>query len=93
MTPVCTAVGRTIIDISSNVHTIPDRCTYKLTGKQGKYEVLALFRERHRRDVPFLDSLQITWLTTSLVIVLGQGSSVQVSNDPSTRLRMTWSDS
>lgn len=78
VTKVCTAMGRTIIDISSQVHTIPDHCTYQLAAKQGVYEIMAMFKVRHRRDVPFLDSLQITWSSTSLIILLGQGGSVQV---------------
>ncbi|XP_039662099.1 zona pellucida sperm-binding protein 4-like [Perca fluviatilis] len=74
--PVCTVTASTVIDFFNRIRSVPDRCTYTLTGDD-TIELLASFRERSRTDVPFLDALTIT--AAGLTIYLGQGGIVQVN--------------
>ncbi|XP_041834666.1 uncharacterized protein LOC121635530 [Melanotaenia boesemani] len=80
---VCSVIGSTVMDFSSRVHSITNRCVYILmtAGGDSAFNLLAAFREQRRRDVMFLDHL-ILWLSgPNVTIYLEQGGRVQVEEE------------
>ncbi|XP_051282972.1 uncharacterized protein LOC127378337 [Dicentrarchus labrax] len=76
---VCTVTASSIIDFSSRVHSVPDRCVYSLMKPLGSsaFNLLAGFRERRRQDVAFLDHLILSLNGSSVKIYLEQGGRVR----------------
>ncbi|XP_074501496.1 alpha-tectorin-like [Sebastes fasciatus] len=72
-TVVCTVTGNTVIDFFNRALTIPDRCAYNLISP-GTYNLTAVFQERRRKDVSFLDQLIIS--DSDDLINLQQGGRV-----------------
>ncbi|KAK7933053.1 hypothetical protein WMY93_003949 [Mugilogobius chulae] len=55
---VCAVTSTHVIDVNNNMHTIPDRCNYKLLD-DGTRTITAAFRDRRRQDVGLLDHVVI----------------------------------
>ncbi|XP_008295177.1 uncharacterized protein LOC103368549 [Stegastes partitus] len=75
----CTATASTVIDLHGNVTSVPDRCAYTLLAEAG-VQVLAVFRERRRLDVSFLDRVILRLDEQNVDIQLGQGGRVQLND-------------
>ena len=75
----CAVSGSSVIDFFNNHHDIEDRCVYTLVEPQKgtSFKLLAGFRERSRKDVPFLDYLILE--VGGSVIHLEQNGQVRVS--------------
>nr|XP_057937600.1 uncharacterized protein LOC131135564 [Doryrhamphus excisus] len=76
---ICTVTGSTIIDYSQNSSSVEDRCAYTLFSNSSVH-IVALFKERRRKDVMFLDRVFIELLDYDDVIQLGPGVKVLVNN-------------
>ncbi|XP_042369367.1 uncharacterized protein LOC121963063 [Plectropomus leopardus] len=78
---VCTVTGSTVIDFFNRVRSVSDRCAYTLMKPQrgSGYELVAVFKERRRKDVGFLDHLILSH--GGKKIFLGQGGRVRVSGE------------
>ncbi|KAL4008046.1 hypothetical protein ACER0C_001898 [Sarotherodon galilaeus] len=76
----CTVTGPTIIDVHGQINSIQDRCAYSLfsTPSLPDFQVLGKFRDRHRTDVSFLDS--VTLSLDGHDIHLEQGGRVQLDD-------------
>ena len=90
---MCTVSGFTVIDFHHRVHFVPDRCDYTLVSSDGgphgsRFYLEATFRERRRKDVPFLDYLRLN--VSGVQIYLEQGGRVSVSC-LSNSISMGWS--
>ncbi|XP_051284284.1 zonadhesin-like [Dicentrarchus labrax] len=74
---VCTVTASSIIDFSSRVHSVPDRCVYSLMKPLGSsaFNLLAGFRERRRQDVAFLDHLILS--LNGSIVKMEQGGRVR----------------
>ena len=70
--------GSTIIDLGGNVASVPDRCAYTLISESG-IQLLAVFKDRRRKDVSFLDQVILHLAVPDVNIHLKQGGRVQVS--------------
>ncbi|KAM9710384.1 alpha-tectorin-like [Menidia menidia] len=79
---VCTVIGPAVIDFIGRVHSVPDRCAYTLLGSSSvpELQVLGVFQERRRKDVFFLDQVLLQLKKKGLLISMGQGSTVHLSN-------------
>ncbi|KAK7933055.1 hypothetical protein WMY93_003951 [Mugilogobius chulae] len=53
---VCAVTSTHVIDVDNNMHTIPDRCNYKVVD-DGRWTLTAAFRDRRRQDVGLLDQV------------------------------------
>uniref|UniRef100_A0A3Q2ZX12 ZP domain-containing protein n=1 Tax=Kryptolebias marmoratus TaxID=37003 RepID=A0A3Q2ZX12_KRYMA len=73
---ICTLTGPTVIDFSSHLDFVKDRCDYHLLQIQG-LSVVGYFLERRLKDVSFLDS--VTLEVNGVHIHLKQGGRVLVS--------------
>ncbi|XP_059210362.1 alpha-tectorin-like [Centropristis striata] len=74
---LCTVTGPNVIDFFSRVHTVTDRCGYRLLNSI-YFAMAAVFRERRRRDVPFLDHLMFTQVPSNEIFYLEQAGRVRV---------------
>ncbi|XP_037832802.1 uncharacterized protein LOC108251520 [Kryptolebias marmoratus] len=70
---ICTLTGPTVIDFSSHLDFVKDRCDYHLLQIQG-LSVVGYFLERRLKDVSFLDS--VTLEVNGVHIHLKQGGRV-----------------
>ncbi|XP_054465482.1 alpha-tectorin-like [Anoplopoma fimbria] len=75
----CTVTGPAVIDFSSQVGFVRDRCGYTLMSAPG-LQLLAVFRERQREDVSFLDHVILRLDGPAVDIQLGQGGKVQMNS-------------
>ncbi|XP_068588228.1 alpha-tectorin-like [Cebidichthys violaceus] len=75
----CTVTGPAVIDFSGHVGFVRDRCVYTLMSAPG-LQLLAVFRERRRQDVSFLDQVILRLDSPAVEIHLGQGGKVQLDN-------------
>lgn len=77
----CTVTGPTIIDVVGKLHTVPDRCGYKLMGHASipDLEVRGVFKERRRKDVSFLHRVVLHLNSFDADISLEQGGRVKVN--------------
>ncbi|XP_061827923.1 alpha-tectorin-like [Nerophis lumbriciformis] len=76
---VCTVTGSTVIDFSGHSSLVDDRCAYTLYSNSSIH-VVAVFKERRRKDVVFLDRVIIELLDPDSVVQLGPGVKVLVNN-------------
>uniref|UniRef100_A0A3Q3BF03 ZP domain-containing protein n=1 Tax=Kryptolebias marmoratus TaxID=37003 RepID=A0A3Q3BF03_KRYMA len=76
---ICTVTGPTVIDFSSHLDSVKDRCDYYLLQIQG-LSVVGYFLERRLKDVSFLDSVTLELYGTH--IHLKQGGRVLVDGTP-----------
>jgi len=76
---VCAVTGSTVVRFYDRTTSISDRCTYGLLQPEAgnDFSIFADFKERRRRDVPFLDSLTLR-LRTGSELELLQGGRVQL---------------
>ncbi|XP_013875232.1 alpha-tectorin-like [Austrofundulus limnaeus] len=74
---ICTVTGPTIIDFSGELNDVTDRCEYNLL-LDTDFEMSAFFRDRHRRDVSFVDS--VTLSDSGNIFELQQGGRVLVNS-------------
>ncbi|XP_078021893.1 alpha-tectorin-like [Epinephelus lanceolatus] len=81
---VCTVTGSSIIDFNNNEVKVTDRCTYILLkpSSGSSYELVAVFKERRRKDVAFLDHL--IFQVSGTKIYVEQGGRVEVDGNPLT---------
>nr|XP_019937251.1 PREDICTED: alpha-tectorin-like [Paralichthys olivaceus] len=75
----CTVTGSTVISFFGNATSIPDRCAYTLISHSG-VQLLAVFKDRRRKDVNLLDHVILQMDSPSVNINLGQGGRVQLNN-------------
>ncbi|XP_047439432.1 alpha-tectorin-like [Mugil cephalus] len=56
---LCTVTGPAVVDVHGQLTSVQDRCAYTLmrTPSIPDFQVFANFKERHRKDVSFLDSV------------------------------------
>ncbi|XP_056284634.1 alpha-tectorin-like [Pseudoliparis swirei] len=75
---VCSVTGSTVIDFVGRVQSVPDRCGYTLLQSSlfPGLKLLAVFQERRRKDVCFLDRLIV------------QLEGVQISMEQSGRVQL-----
>ncbi|KAK1899275.1 Kielin/chordin-like protein [Dissostichus eleginoides] len=71
---LCTVSGPSVIDFNGDIAFVRDRCAYTLLSKSG-LEVMAIFKERRREDVSFLDQVILRY--NGVDFNLGQGGIVQ----------------
>lgn len=78
---MCTVTASTVIDFTGHAHSVPDRCGYTLMSPSRipGVQVQAVFQERRRRDVSFLDRVVLQLHEGRGHISLEQGSRVSVS--------------
>ncbi|XP_033843054.2 alpha-tectorin-like [Periophthalmus magnuspinnatus] len=78
----CTVTASTIIDVIGQLHTVPDRCGYKLMEHVSipDLEVFGVFQERRRKDVSFLERLVLHLKSSNVDISLEQGGRVKVND-------------
>ncbi|KAK7933383.1 hypothetical protein WMY93_004279 [Mugilogobius chulae] len=69
---VCAVTSTHVIDINNNMHTIPDRCNYKLLD-DGTWTITAAFRDRRRQDMGLLDHVVIKKNTDRFTYELFRG--------------------
>ncbi|XP_042371952.1 uncharacterized protein LOC121965910, partial [Plectropomus leopardus] len=79
-TVVCTVTGSSVINFFNTKQDIPDRCAYTLLKplSGSDFELVAVFKERRRKDVTLLDHLIISY--SGKKIYLGQGVRAQVDD-------------
>ncbi|XP_039461534.1 uncharacterized protein LOC120435699 [Oreochromis aureus] len=82
MNSVCTVTGPTVIDFHGQMNSLQDRCGYCLfsTPSVPDFHVQGNFRERHRKDVSFLDSVTLCLGEPGIRIHLEQGGRVQLDD-------------
>ncbi|KAM3585254.1 uncharacterized protein V6R79_012082 [Siganus canaliculatus] len=80
---VCTVTGSTVVDFFGRDLKVTDRCAYTLIKplKNLDFDVVAVFRERRRQDVSFLDYVIISMKKANKKIYLEQGGEVRVDED------------
>eukprot|EP00064_Thunnus_orientalis_P020746 superscaffoldBa00005881_g20891 len=76
---ICTVSGSDVIDISGNIGSVLDRCAYSLISDTG-FKLLAVFQERRRKDVSFLDHVILHLDEKDVNIQLGPGGGAQVDD-------------
>lgn len=76
----CTVTGSTVIDLGGKVASVPDRCAYTLMSESG-VQLLAVFQDRRRKDVSFLDHVILHLDNPDVNIHLGQGGRVQLKDE------------
>ncbi|XP_042266311.1 alpha-tectorin-like isoform X1 [Thunnus maccoyii] len=76
---ICTVSGSDVIDISGNIGSVLDRCAYTLISDTG-FKLLAVFQERRRKDVNFLDHVILHLDEKDVNIQLGPGGGAQVDD-------------
>lgn len=78
---MCTVTASTVIDFTGHAHSVPDRCGYTLMSSSSipGLQVLAVFQERRRRDVSFLDRVILQLHEGRVQISLEQGSRVYLN--------------
>ncbi|XP_061571875.1 uncharacterized protein LOC133425185 [Cololabis saira] len=89
---VCSVTGSHVIDRAGSGSSIKNQCAYTLLNHSGSFDlhVLAVFRERRRRDVLFLDHLIVHLPEDNVTMYLEQGGRVQVQVDgPALQLNAT----
>ncbi|KAL7369980.1 hypothetical protein ABVT39_015043 [Epinephelus coioides] len=81
---VCTVTGSSIIDFNNNEVKVTDRCAYTLLkpSSGSSYDLVAVFKERRRKDVAFLDHL--IFQVSGTKIYVEQGGRVEVDGNPLT---------
>ncbi|XP_053190757.1 uncharacterized protein LOC128374513 [Scomber japonicus] len=72
---VCTVTGSTVIDVAGKSASVPDRCAYTLMSETG-VKLHAVFKDRHRSDVSFLDHVILQLDEANVKIQLEQGGRV-----------------
>lgn len=90
---MCAVTASTVIDFAGHAHSVPDRCGYTLMTSSAipGLQVLAVFQERRRRDVSFLDRVLLQLNEGRVQISLEQGSRVYVSwNCEPTNVVVMW---
>lgn len=75
---VCSVTSSSVINLAKQVAPVPDRCAYTLMSEPG-VQLLAVFQDRRRRDVTFLDQVILRLDNPGVNIYLGQGGRVQVN--------------
>ncbi|XP_040913273.1 uncharacterized protein LOC121194439 [Toxotes jaculatrix] len=73
----CTVTASSAIDFSGSVDHVPGRCAYSLLSHLD-VQLLAVFQDRRRKDVSFLDHVILK--KTGVSIHLGQSGRVQLNN-------------
>ncbi|KAK7933377.1 hypothetical protein WMY93_004273 [Mugilogobius chulae] len=76
---VCAVTSTHVIDVDNNMHTIPDRCNYKVVD-DGVWTLTAAFRDRRRQDVGLLDHVVMKENSGSNKIELFRGQ-VKLNDD------------
>ncbi|XP_068453988.1 uncharacterized protein [Clinocottus analis] len=76
---ICTVTGPAVIDFSGRVSFVQDRCAYTLMSTTD-IQLLAVFKERRRQDVSFLDHVILRLVGPTVDIRLGEGGKVQVKD-------------
>ncbi|XP_067458894.1 alpha-tectorin-like [Thunnus thynnus] len=75
----CTVTGSTVIDLGGQVVSVPDRCAYTLMSESGVH-LQAVFQDRRRKDVSFLDHVILHLDDPGVNFHLGQGGRVQLND-------------
>ncbi|XP_042283229.1 alpha-tectorin-like [Thunnus maccoyii] len=75
----CTVTGSTVIDLGGKVVSVPDRCAYTLMSESGVH-LQAVFQDRRRKDVSFLDHVILHLNDSGVNFHLGQGGRVQLND-------------
>ncbi|XP_047193691.1 alpha-tectorin-like [Scophthalmus maximus] len=79
--PTCTVIGSTVVNFLNYVVSVPDRCAYTLLSESG-VELLAVFRDRRRKDFSLLDKVILRLDGPGVNITLGPGLRLQVDDAP-----------
>uniref|UniRef100_A0A8D2ZHL1 ZP domain-containing protein n=1 Tax=Scophthalmus maximus TaxID=52904 RepID=A0A8D2ZHL1_SCOMX len=87
--PTCTVIGSTVVNFLNYVVSVPDRCAYTLLSESG-VELLAVFRDRRRKDFSLLDKVILRLDGPGVNITLGPGLRLQVNHPQPQR---EWSSS
>ncbi|KAK7913718.1 hypothetical protein WMY93_013929 [Mugilogobius chulae] len=79
----CTVTASTIIGVTGQLHTVPDRCGYKLMEHASipDLEVKGVFKEQRRKDFSFLDQVILHLKSPNVDIVLEKGGRVKVDGN------------
>ncbi|XP_074481182.1 alpha-tectorin-like [Sebastes fasciatus] len=81
---VCTVTGSTVIDFFGRVHSIPDRCDYRLMSNKD-LGIVAFFSERRRKNVPFLFYFEIFWRESGSAMFLDGRTSQYIKLNTTTQ--------
>ncbi|CAK6977770.1 alpha-tectorin-like isoform X2 [Scomber scombrus] len=76
---ICTVTGPEVIDINGQVGSVPDRCGYSLLSGTG-FKLFAVFQERRRKDVSFVDHVILHLDAKNVNIQLGPGRNAKVGD-------------
>ncbi|XP_071338816.1 alpha-tectorin-like isoform X2 [Trachinotus anak] len=79
---ICTVTGSTVINFVGRIQSVPDRCGYSLMRPSSipGFKVSAVFQERRRKDVSFLDRVILQLDRPGVRITLEQGGRVQLND-------------
>lgn len=72
-------IGSTVVNFLNYVVSVPDRCAYTLLSESG-VELLAVFRDRRRKDFSLLDKVILRLDGPGVNITLGPGLRLQVNH-------------
>ncbi|XP_054642279.1 uncharacterized protein LOC129187269 [Dunckerocampus dactyliophorus] len=79
---MCTLTASTVIDFVGRAHTVSDRCGYTLMKSEAVPDVRiqGVFRERHHKDVSFLDHVILHLDSQDVQMKLLQGGRVEIND-------------
>uniref|UniRef100_A0A3B3BK71 ZP domain-containing protein n=1 Tax=Oryzias melastigma TaxID=30732 RepID=A0A3B3BK71_ORYME len=75
----CSVVGPAVLDVHGQLNFVEDRCSYALLSAPD-LQIVAMFQERRRKDVSFLDGLILQMGRSDVHINLDPGGRVRLNN-------------